>query len=139
MLPLSFSCRQGSTGNERVFYSNDNWNLRIKRLEGIFSTNLTSGVDYGEKNMMNCNCSSWKIFSCTSCSFPILQLTINSSVLREESMKVVFFQKSLFSVAFKLFDVPLLLFSIATELTEHHTPKSTDKDRFSLSILYVPG
>lgn len=39
MLPLSFSCRQGSTGNETVFNSNDNWNLRIKRLEGIFFNN----------------------------------------------------------------------------------------------------
>lgn len=62
MLPLPFSCRQGSTGDEKVFSSNDNWNLRIKRLEGIFSTILTSGVDYGENNMMNCNYSSWKVF-----------------------------------------------------------------------------
>lgn len=87
-------------------------------------------VLYGENNTMNFNYSSWKVL-CMSCSFPILQLTINSSLLREGSMKVVFFQKSLFSVAFKLFDVPLLLFSVATELTEHHTPKSTDDDSFS--------
>lgn len=44
-LALSFFCRQGSTGNETVFNSTDNWNLRIKRLESVFSIILTSDVD----------------------------------------------------------------------------------------------
>lgn len=95
--PLSFSCSQGSTSNEIVFNSNGNCNARIKKLEGIFSTIWTSRVDYGENNMMNCNYSSWKVFSCTCCSFRILQLSVSSSLLRVESMKVVFFQKSLIS------------------------------------------
>lgn len=44
-LALSFFSRQGSAGNETIFYSTDNQNLRIKRLETVFSIIVTSDVD----------------------------------------------------------------------------------------------
>lgn len=48
-------------------------------------------TDYGESNMMNCNYSPWKFFlETTSYSFPILHLTVTSSWLKEESLRLAF-------------------------------------------------
>lgn len=59
-------------------------------------------------------------------------------IFTEESAKVEFFQKWIFLVTFELFVVPFLIFSTATEVTEHHTTKITDCDSFSWSFPDVP-
>lgn len=64
--------------------------------------------------------------------FSLLQLTISSSLLSEELVKVVFLQKRLFPVVFKLLDVSLLPFSISKQVDIIPLKSLTDSLNWSL-------
>lgn len=136
MLPPSFYCRQGSTGDETVFNSNNNWNLRVKSLVGIFVNHLNKWCwqwwkhdELGTTVVPGKPCHA-RLVHFPSCISLLAHRCLEKSQWRSYSSKRVYFQ--LHSSCL------MLLFSITTELTEHHTPKSTDDNSFSWSFLYVP-